>query len=856
MTKIKLFVLPHTHYDAEVFLTRDVTLKWGSEHILDTLYLLDTDPDFRFTLDQRCYVEGFAQLHPEQVARLRHYVDNGRVEIAGGMHAMPDANLPCGESLVRQVLYGQRYFEQAWGKRSTTGWMLDIFGHHPQMPQIMTKAGLHSYVFCRGMEQRQHAGFNWVGIDGTRLRCEWLPYHYCVLGFAPNTLPEFRAAIDAYVFEVMRDYIYNGNLLAIAAVDLHPPNPAMPELIRQYNAIQDKVEIVHATADDYLKAQAGVALPELSGDFNSLFTGCFSARILLKQRNRELENSLFSVEKLLALNWANAGSARNEVTSLEAAWEPVLFNQQHDLICGSHVDASYERACDRYKRAAKHVSIHTEQAFDTLTAQIDTQGEGIPLVVTNLLAFERRDVARCTLGLAGQRWHELALYDGQGARVPLQLANVLRHPDGSLKRADLIFIADVPSLGYATYFVREKPNDEAAPATDLHAKGGGLPRVPGLFFGNHYPNDGWFGNDYVDVHVDVRTGAIRSLKLREDQWEAVAPHEHGFATVCRQEDRGDPWEYYGPLRGDVMSTDNRPDPVPHRGERRAIFSDEYGGQGGVTAGPVMAEFTLRGPLGDGQYATKLRVYAGLKRVEIDTELVNQQPFVRYRNTFPLNLSQPHITHEIPFGAIERPNGEFPAQNWVDVSDGAHGLALLNRGIPGHGLIGNELSTSLMKCAKIFSYAAVGGYDPSTKVDAGFEIGVQHRFAQALIPHSGDWTTQNLHHEGMAFNVPLIVRKGAPHAGTLPHRGSFVTISGTDSIALHALFVEEGQLVLRVAEAVGKACSGTITLHWPIETVSEGDFVGDEVKTLAHVDNHFEFSAAQFEIKTFRVVLRA
>ena len=76
----------------------------------------------------------------------------------------------------------------------------------------------------------------------------------------------------------------------------------------------------------------------------------------------------------------------------------------------------------------------------------------------------------------------------------------------------------MPSLGYATYFVREEPDDERRdPATDLRARGGGLPRVPGLFFGNHYPNDGWMGNEHLDVHVDVRTGAIRSLKLRADR---------------------------------------------------------------------------------------------------------------------------------------------------------------------------------------------------------------------------------------------------------------------------------------------------------------------------------------------------
>ena len=83
MAKITLFVVPHTHYDAEVFLTRDATLKWGSEHILEALYLLETDPDYRFVLDQRCYVDGFAELFPEQFARLKTHVATGRLEIAG-----------------------------------------------------------------------------------------------------------------------------------------------------------------------------------------------------------------------------------------------------------------------------------------------------------------------------------------------------------------------------------------------------------------------------------------------------------------------------------------------------------------------------------------------------------------------------------------------------------------------------------------------------------------------------------------------------------------------------------------------------------------------------------------------------
>ena len=64
MAKVRLFVVPHTHYDAEVFLTRDVTLALGADNLLDALYLLDRDPTYRFVLDQRAYLEGFAALHP------------------------------------------------------------------------------------------------------------------------------------------------------------------------------------------------------------------------------------------------------------------------------------------------------------------------------------------------------------------------------------------------------------------------------------------------------------------------------------------------------------------------------------------------------------------------------------------------------------------------------------------------------------------------------------------------------------------------------------------------------------------------------------------------------------------------
>jgi alpha-mannosidase len=847
MAKRRIFVVPHTHYDAEVFLTRDVTLRLGSDHILDVLSLLDKEPDYCFVLDQRAYLEGFAALFPEQAARLREHIVSGRVEVAGGMHIMPDVNMPSGESFVRQITYGKSYMEETLNAEVTTGWMIDSFGHHPQVPQIMRLGGFGTYVLGRGMWEHDKAAFWWVGLDGTRIRCEWLPYLYSGLGMLPKTLPAFRELIEEHMPAWM-PYFRDGQLMTPAGADLAPPDPQLPEFIRDYNASQDEVELVLATPVEYFAAQPTEGLEVIKGDLNPIYPGCYASRIALKQLNRQMENALLSAEKLVAVNWAQK---THPAVALDDAWEPVLFNQFHDVLCGCHVDEVYGVATDRYKQVATETGRISERALGTLTSHINTQGDGIPLVVVNLLASPRVDVAHCTIGLGQEKWETLALYDATGQQVPLQLEDVQRHIDGSIKRAGLLFIAEVPPLGYRTYFLREGRGN--SPSTDLWCKRVSTPAFRGHVLGDQQPNDGRMGNGAVEVTADLRTGSIRSILLRDNGWNIVdSSNPSGFASVCCQEDRGDLWEYYGPLRGATTGAMPFVDPVPSVGG--GLFSVEYGGQGWAAGGSVMAEMGVTAPLGDGQFRIRFRLYAGLPRVDILTELVNQTPFVRYRNVFPMHLSDPKITYEIPFGAIGRPEGEYPAQNWVDVADAEKGVALLNRGIPGHSLVGNVLTSSLLKCSKLTSYPELGGFSQSSKSDGGFEIGVTHRFEQAIIPHKGGWQSARLYHEGLAFNVPLIVRKLAAHNGSLPPTHSFLVVE-PDNVVLHALYVKDNRLILRLAEAAGvPVASGQVSSHWAFSDVDETDLLGRALAKAHARGNAFAFTARPFEIKTFGVTL--
>ena len=137
-TRETFFCIPHTHWEGAVFTTREAYLKIGLPHLVQALQLLKAHPNYRFTLDQVCYAKPFLERYPEEADAFRRFVDEGRLAIVGGTDVMLDVNMPGGESFVRQALYGKRYFREALGVDVTVSWQLDTFGHHAQMPQLLT----------------------------------------------------------------------------------------------------------------------------------------------------------------------------------------------------------------------------------------------------------------------------------------------------------------------------------------------------------------------------------------------------------------------------------------------------------------------------------------------------------------------------------------------------------------------------------------------------------------------------------------------------------------------------------------------------------------------------------------------
>jgi alpha-mannosidase len=296
--------------------------------------------------------------------------------------------------------------------------------------------------------------------------------------------------------------------------------------------------------------------------------------------------------------------------------------------------------------------------------------------------------------------------------------------------------------------------------------------------------------------------------------------------------------------------------APERGV--ATFSDEFSGAPGViTRGPVFSEFQIKHGFGKNTFTTRVRIYNALPRIDFTTQILNGDQHVRYRVAFPTTVRDGQNFQEIPFGAIARPqNIEFPAQNWMDYSDGEHGVALINRGLPGNNVAGGTLLLSLLRSVRIQAYNSVGGFEGQGS-DSGLELGKEFTFQYALLPHNGDWRQAEVYRAGLEFNNPLVVHKDALHAGSLPAAWGLVEVSPANVVVSALKPAKDGATVIRVYEASGQATKGaTIQLHAKVHAANESTLLEDSGAQLEVKQDAIRFDLRPFEIKTFRLRLAA
>ncbi len=285
---------------------------------------------------------------PVMFAEIKARIAEGRWHVVGGWWIEPDCNIPGGESLVRQALYGQRYFREKFGVTAATGYNVDSFGHNATLPQILRKAGQRYYVFLRPMPHEKDLPshlFWWEADDGSRVLAFRVMFEYCT--WSKDLEAHIRRCGDALKapFDTGMGFFGVGN---------HGGGPTREniESIRRLSTQPDLPRLVLSDPDTFFAhvESQDLPIPVVHDELQHHASGCYAAHSGVKRWNRTAENRLIAAEKWSAVAALATGQPypRAEFTR---AWQGVLFNQFHDILAGTALEIAYEDARHLYGEA-------------------------------------------------------------------------------------------------------------------------------------------------------------------------------------------------------------------------------------------------------------------------------------------------------------------------------------------------------------------------------------------------------------------------------------------------------------------------------------------------------------------------
>ncbi len=386
----ELSAIGHAHIDTAWLWPIEETRRKCQRTFATVVGLMDAYPDFKFAASQACQYAAIEEADPDLFARIRAKVTAGQWIVVGGSWVEPDCNLPSGESLCRQFLYGQRWFERAFGRRCAVFWNPDVFGYAGQLPQLMREAGMNRFLTQKLSWNRftvpPHHSFRWRGIDGSEVLTHFPPAD-TYNGVA--TVEELRYHGANYKDA---DRSVDGLYLFGHGDGGGGPTAGMIETL---NRARDLQGVPRATIRDpdafFDRLEAGADdLATIEGElYFEYHRGTYTSQAEVKRLNRLIEGRLHTVD-YLATAATLSGLAAPGREAIEALWRVLLVNQFHDILPGSSITAVYERTHRELRQLARDADRLTT---DLLAALTDSKAADAAPIPINTLGFPRAEVA-------------------------------------------------------------------------------------------------------------------------------------------------------------------------------------------------------------------------------------------------------------------------------------------------------------------------------------------------------------------------------------------------------------------------------------------------------------------------------
>ncbi|MBO2944275.1 alpha-mannosidase [Paenibacillus sp. F411] len=775
--------------------------------------LMEKYPDFKYSQSQPILYAFVKEHYPELYSKIKSLIAEGRWELVGGMWVEPDLNIPNGESLVRQMLHGQLFYEQEFGKRSDIEWLPDTFGYCASLPQLLKQAGVRYFMTTKlgwnDTNKFPYDLFYWVGIDGTEL------LSYQNHGVNEHTLPkDIHEHWQSFGHKDQQDELM---LLYGHGDGGGGVTHEMVEYVRRGDLMPGQPKVRFATAADFFQSieQKQPQLPKWHGDlYLELHRGTYTTHAKNKRYNRYAERLYRDAElwgTMASLDVASALPAQN----LEEGWKLILLNQFHDIIPGTAIPEAYETSTAEYGRIFEIGEGSLKNSLAAITAQVDVSSrDGGAYVIYNSLGWSRNETIEIQ---GGEELRHAAVYDAQG---PLMF-DVSQGTGAGVTLT--IQVKEIPGFGYKTIWVQPAAvsgSDPAIEAAAIHEDLGEGIDTPfyKLIFNELGEITSWY--DKLSNRELISAGCVANeLQLFHDRptyWDA--------------------WDIdprYETKRADQVTLIQKK--VLLRGRVKQVLS-----------------FTWK--LGQSVITQEMTFYEDRRRVDFKTHVDWKEDHKLLKVAFPVDLVASKASYEIPFGALERPTHrntsweqaqfEVCGYRWADVSENGFGVSLLNDCKYGYDIKDGVMRLSLLRAPSW----------PDVAADRG-----EHEFTYALYPHEGSWSQAHTVREAAELNTPVHIvealKEAAASTPARPAELSWLKLSSRHVILDTVKPAEKGEgTIVRLYESSGGR--ETVTLSWPYPgiRVTSVNLLEDELdqQALKVEDGSITLDCKPFEVKSIKI----
>ncbi|MFO8017684.1 MAG: glycoside hydrolase family 38 C-terminal domain-containing protein [Promethearchaeia archaeon] len=727
LKNFNLYAIGQSHLDACWLWTKLSTIRRAIITFQQAIDHFEQYPYFTFSQTTPQYYDWVKMLRPKLFKKIQEYEKKNRWEIIGGMWVEPDTNLPSGESLVRQRLYGQLFYLEHFGKLSRIESLSDTFGFNAQLPQILKKSGGEAFwttkITWNDYNEFPFANFLWRGLDGSEIFTHMFLFNWnSVLSLdlykrtsrkvnerglvfdSSNTMEEFENALTEKRIKTCGIFYGFGD-------------GGMGPWIEEIDIMTNIARAGHmkfCTVGQYFKTlrkECGDLLPVWNDELYLEFhRGIYTSQAETKRLNRLCEVKMRNCELILTFLSVIFREYFYPYEKIKKLWKHVLFNQFHDILPGSSIQDVYYEQEEELQNVVDDATAYISEALQLLLQtylnlnEIKEQEQNDYLIVVNTIPWKRNGL--------------IHIKDDNNRSVPIQLREIEPLSFQILKKSELL-----------------KKHEQSRKESVLK-----LWNVSDKFI---------FENKLISFTVEKESGKIVSLIHKENKREYIRERDGIGVHVYEERKIAHPaWSIYsgytqlpvdiGMVKGIKVVEDSK------------------------SLKKIKIIYTFRN--------TKIEHYVSLRpdslQIDLQTDIDVHDKYLLFKTRFPFNLNTNELAGEIPYGYLKRkiiPNTkmeegkwEFPAQKYVDVSEEDRGITIVNNSK--YGFSANEkgiyltlVHTPARASSPFFSHLDLVPKQERTKyVDIGL-----NRTSYAIKIHKGGFKEAAAWRNGYEYNYPLL-----------------------------------------------------------------------------------------------------